>query len=112
MPQDDWAWQVPPLAWQHTSPPEHALEDAQIVTVPDGQAAPVWQVAEPPPASFAVKQQALPVPQSVGAEHTWAAPDGHAVRHVLGPPAEPAQHCWPVMQSAVPMQDGGVLHVP
>ena len=111
-PQADWAWQVPPLAWQQTSPPAHALEDAQIVTVPDAQAVPVLQVAVPPPPSVGVKQHELPLAQSVGAEHTCAVPDGHVVWHVLGPHAEPRQHCWPVMQSAVPAHEGGVLHVP
>ncbi len=112
IPHADCAWQVPPLAWQQTSPPEQSLDAAQIVVVPDGQAALVWQVATPAPESAPARQHALPVAQSVGAEQTWAVPEAHAVWHVLGPPEEPRQHCWPIMQSPVPMHDGGVRQVP
>jgi hypothetical protein len=111
-PHADCAWQVCPLPWQHTAPPEQSVADAQTVAVPDGQV-PLWHVAVPPPAppSVAARQHALPDAQSVGAPQTCAVPDGHVVWHVLAAPAEPRQH-WPVMQSAVPMHEGGGRQVP
>ncbi|MGH7732944.1 MAG: hypothetical protein ACREOE_04370 [Gemmatimonadales bacterium] len=102
---------MPPLPWQHTSPP-HSLDEVHSVVLPDGQAVPVTHVAVPPPPSTPAKQHLLPVAQSIAAEQTWAVPDAHEVAHVLAAPAAPAQHCWPIMQLALPVHDGGVRHVP
>jgi hypothetical protein len=92
-PHADDAWQVPPLAWQQTSPPEQSVKELHSDVLPDGHAEPATQVAAPPPPSAAAKQHLLPVAQSVVAPQTWAVPGEQDVAHVLGAPAEPRQHC-------------------